>query len=156
MHLKWSSKFEHKPGKWVFVPSGECAAVGTKIKAAVEKNWDIPKFYFHLRSGGHVEAIKTHLKHRYFLHADIQDFFGSINRSRITRHIGEWFPYEIAREMANASTVKDPRRFEAVYRSIWLYSVAGTGWVMSRSQQTRQVFDLPEQKNDLCSQRLRG
>lgn len=143
MHLKWSSKFELKPGKWVFVPSAECAAEGTKVKAAVEKNWDIPKFYFHLRSGGHVEAIKTHLKHRYFLHADIQDFFGSINRSRITRHIGEWFPYEIAREMANASTVKHPddsKRYIVPYGFIQSQALAGL--CLDRSKLGRYLTSL--------------
>jgi Reverse transcriptase (RNA-dependent DNA polymerase) len=128
MHSKWSTKFELKPGKWVFVPTAESAAEGAKIKASVEKNWNIPCFYFHLRSGGHVKAIKTHLKHRYFLHADIQDFFGSINRSRITRHLGEWFPYEVSREMANASTVKypdDPKRYIVPYGFVQSQAVAG-------------------------------
>jgi hypothetical protein len=107
---KWSSKFELKPGtgKWVFVPTKESKETGTKIKAAIQECWSPPSYYFHLRSGGHVEAVKSHLGHTTFLHVDIQDFFGSINRSRVTRNLKAKFSYEVAREIANASTVRHP------------------------------------------------
>ena len=108
MIQKWASKFELKPGKWVFVPTLDSIDAGSKIKKAIEAFWTPPPYYFHLRSGGHVEAIKSHLGHTSFLHIDIQDFFGSINRSRVTRCLRPKFGYEIAREMANASTVRHP------------------------------------------------
>ena len=85
MHPKWVNRFELKPGRWVFEPSAESKALGQKIKAAVEKAWRPPNFYFHLRSGGHVEAVRSHLENTHFLRVDIQDFFGSVNRTRITR-----------------------------------------------------------------------
>ena len=50
-----------------------------------------------------------HLKHTQFLRVDIQDFFGSINRTRVTRCLKDKFSYSVAREFANASTVPDPR-----------------------------------------------
>lgn len=105
---KWSSKFELKPGKWVFVPTEESKATGAKIKAAIQGCWSPPPYYYHLRSGGHVEAVKSHLGHTTFLHVDIQDFFGSINRSRVTRNLKAKVSYEVAREIANASTVRHP------------------------------------------------
>lgn len=105
---KWSSKFELKPGKWVFVPTEESKETGAKIKAAIQDCWSPPSYYYHLRSGGHVEAVKSHLGHTTFLHVDIQDFFGSINRSRVTRNLKAKFSYEVAREIANASTVRHP------------------------------------------------
>lgn len=108
MTLKWSSKFELKPGKWVFVPTLESIEVGSKIKTTLEGCWTPPPYYYHLRSGGHVAAIKSHLGHTSFLHLDIQDFFGSINRSRVTRCLRKKLGYKIAREMANASTVRHP------------------------------------------------
>lgn len=49
-----------------------------------------------------------YLKHPQFLRIDIQDFFGSINRTRVTRGLKDKFPYNVAREYANASTVPDP------------------------------------------------
>jgi len=108
LHPKWSTKFELKPGKWVFVPTSESIEEGRKIKKAIEDYWEPPRYYYHLRSGGHVEAIKSHLKHNSFLHFDIQDFFGSINRSRVTRTLIGKFSYENARAMAHASTVRHP------------------------------------------------
>lgn len=108
MPIKWSSKFELRPGKWVFVPTPESIDTGKEIKRALEKCWIPPPYYFHLRAGGHVEALRSHLKHSHFLRIDIQDFFGSINRTRVTRSLKKKFPYKIAREYANASTVPDP------------------------------------------------
>lgn len=105
---KWTFKFELKPGKWVFVPTSDSIKTGSKIKKAIETCWTPPPYYFHLRSGGHVAAIKSHLAHTSFLHIDIQDFFGSINRSRVTRCLRSKLGYNIAREMASASTVRHP------------------------------------------------
>jgi hypothetical protein len=108
MNPKWSSKFELKPGKWVFIPTPDAVATGKKIKRAIEKCWRPPSYYFHLRAGGHVEALRSHLVHDNFLRIDIQDFFGSISRTRVTRCLKEKFGYTIARACANASTVPDP------------------------------------------------
>lgn len=108
MNPKWSSKFELKPGRWVFVPTPEAVATGKKVKRAIEKCWRPPSYYFHLRAGGHVEALRSHLGHDVFLHIDIQDFFGSISRTRVTRCLKDKFGYNTARTYANASTVPDP------------------------------------------------
>lgn len=108
MNPKWSSKFELKPGKWVFVPTAGSVVEGKKIKKAIEMCWTPPSYYFHLRAGGHVEALRSHLAHENFLRIDIKDFFGSINRTRITRCLKSKFSYSIARAYANASTVPDP------------------------------------------------
>lgn len=108
MNPKWSSKFELKPGKWVFVPTAGSVVEGKKIKKAIEMCWTPPSYYFHLKAGGHVEALRSHLAHEKFLRIDIKDFFGSINRTRITRCLKSKFSYSIARAFANASTVPDP------------------------------------------------
>ncbi|RYF61168.1 MAG: hypothetical protein EOO27_03170, partial [Comamonadaceae bacterium] len=109
MNTKWASKFELKPGKWVFVPTAESVAEGKKIKKAIEERWTPPPYYFHLRAGGHVEALRMHLKHTCFARIDIQDFFGSINRTRVTRCLTSKFGYAVARAYANASTVPAPK-----------------------------------------------
>jgi len=105
---KWTSKFELKPGRWVFVPTPEAIADGKKIKKQLEARWAAPEYYFHLRAGGHVAGLKSHLSHSNFLHLDVEDFFGNINRSRITRCLKSRFGYKDAREWANASTVSHP------------------------------------------------
>lgn len=108
MNPKWSSKFELRPGKWVFVPTASALLEGKRIKKALEKCWKPPSYYFHLRAGGHVEALRSHLAHDNFLHIDIQNFFGSISRTKVTRCLKDKFSYAIARSYANASTVADP------------------------------------------------
>jgi hypothetical protein len=108
MNPKWSSKFELKPGRWVFVPTPDSVVTGKKIKRAIEKCWHPPSYFFHLKAGGHVEALRSHLRHDNFLRIDIQDFFGSISRTRATRCLKDKFGYTVARAYANASTVPDP------------------------------------------------
>jgi Reverse transcriptase (RNA-dependent DNA polymerase) len=108
MTQKWANKFERKPGKWVFEPTDEYRSIGEDIKNAVKKAWKAPSYYFHLRDGGHVKALRLHTKNQYFVRFDIEDFFGSINRSRVTRCLKEHFSFEDARRMANDSTVQHP------------------------------------------------
>jgi hypothetical protein len=105
---KWVSKFQIKPNSWVFVPNKENIQYGNSLKLSIEKHWSAPNFYYHLNNGGHVKALKSHTEHYFFIHLDIKDFFGSINRSRITRCLKEYFEHSIAREMAIASTVRLP------------------------------------------------
>lgn len=104
----WDTKFELKPDTWVFVPTLDTAKAGKEIKRAVERVWKPPTNYFHLKAGGHVKALQAHLPNVVFAHLDIQNFFGSINKSRVTRCLKEFFGYEEARRMANISTVMHP------------------------------------------------
>jgi hypothetical protein len=106
---KWSSKFELKPGRWVFVPTDEARLIGKHLKSAVEKVWTPPEFFYHLRRGGHVEAMRLHTGNTRFLKVDIENFFGSINKSRVTRALKSKFGYPQARSWANASIVRDPQ-----------------------------------------------
>lgn len=104
----WASKFEIKPGTWVFVPTTDAIKSGREIKYKISKRWSAPKNYYHLREGGHVNAIRVHLENSFFCRVDIQNFFGSINRSRITRCLKDLFSYNEAREITNLSTVVHP------------------------------------------------
>jgi Reverse transcriptase (RNA-dependent DNA polymerase) len=108
MTPRWSSKFELKPGRWVFVPTPAAVAEGQVIKAAIEDRWSPPDNYFHFRAGGHVAALRSHLDHSHFLRLDIQDFFGSVNATRVTRCLKPIFGYAVARHWAKASTVPHP------------------------------------------------
>ncbi len=108
MKIKWQHKYEMAPGKWVFVPTEESRVEGNRIKKAIESRWFPPSYYFHLRCGGHLAALYSHIESQFFLRLDIQDFFGSVNRSRVTRCLKNFFDYDEARRMANASTVKHP------------------------------------------------
>lgn len=105
---KWASKFRIKPGTWVFCPTEESKEYGTRIKKNLERLWIAPAYYYHHQRGGHVEALKSHTANTYFIHLDIRKFFNSINRSRITRSLVPLFGYDLAREIAINSTVKNP------------------------------------------------
>jgi hypothetical protein len=108
---KWSNRFELKPGRWVFVPTVESVETGRQIKKALEVKWKAPAYYYHLRDGGHVAALKAHLGQSAFLHLDIHNFFGSINKTRVTRCLRPIVGYKRARDWAIASTVPDPFDF---------------------------------------------
>lgn len=82
--------------------------MGREIKRAIEARWDVPPNYYHLLPGGHVEALRIHTENTWFIHLDIKNFFGSINRSRITRCLKNLFGYSLAREITNLSTVIHP------------------------------------------------
>lgn len=114
-HERWNSKFQIKPGTWVFVPTEETIAKGQQIKKQIEAFWKPPKHYYHLQKGGHIRALRKHLHHRYFIHLDIQNFFGQINRSRVTRSLKGHISYKEAREIAVESTVRLPESKAAVY-----------------------------------------
>jgi len=105
---KWVTRFELKPGTWVFVPTDEARQLGYAIKQLIEERWRPPKNYFHLTSGGHVRAIHSHLENKFFVHLDIQNFFGQVSATRVTRWLKPLVGYEKAREFAKASTVAHP------------------------------------------------
>ncbi|MFC7421615.1 reverse transcriptase domain-containing protein [Iodobacter arcticus] len=108
MSPKWSSKFEIKPGRWVFVPTPAAIENGNKIKKTIEACWIPPSNYYHLKDGGHVEAIKIHLRNTQFIHLDITNFFGCVSKNRITRNLKGLVGYEAAKEIAESSTVLRP------------------------------------------------
>jgi hypothetical protein len=112
---RWISKFKIKPYSWVFVPNKETIQEGRSIKSSIEKQWSSPVFYYHLRDGGHVKALKAHMENQFFIHLDIQDFFGSINRSRVTRCLKGYYSYEDSRDIAIASTVRVPENTDKKY-----------------------------------------
>ena len=81
---------------------------GTALKASIESRWKPPSFYYHLRDGGHVKALQSHISHKFFLHLDISNFFGCINRSRVTRCLKGMYSYRNSRDIALRSTVIHP------------------------------------------------
>lgn len=102
----WSNRFEVKPARWVYNPTPESRSVGYEIIKLLNSHWDKPFYYYHLRSGGHIEALSLHLENKFFSTVDIKDFFGSISRTRITRALKKFLKYDDARKIAKISTVK--------------------------------------------------
>ncbi|PPT91296.1 hypothetical protein XaraCFBP7407_21875 [Xanthomonas arboricola pv. arracaciae] len=105
---RWEHRFQVKPGRWVYVPTRIGKASGEVIRLAVSQVWSPPPFYFHLRGGGHVAALHRHTAHQYFFRCDLDDFFGRIDQSRLTRCLKRRFSYADARQMARESVVINP------------------------------------------------
>lgn len=108
MPAKWVHRYESKPGRWVFNPSPESRAHGAEIKGLVEEHWKAPAYYYHLKRGGHVAALRRHEKNSHFFKVDLADFFGSISRSRVSRALKDYVSHAEARRLATASTVRHP------------------------------------------------
>lgn len=104
----WEHKFELKKNRWVFVPTKEMTLFGKKLHKIIRSKWRAPSYYYHLRNGGHVVSAKIHLESKYFSLIDIKNFFESTSQSRITRELKKIMPYENARKIAKASTVRVP------------------------------------------------
>jgi hypothetical protein len=115
LHEKWITKFSLKGKTWVFVPNDESITFGAALKQAIEEHWKIPHNYYHFKEGGHVAALRQHIHNSFFLRLDIDNFFGQINRSRITRNLNTFCTYANARQYAIESTVRDPDSKEAKY-----------------------------------------
>ncbi len=84
-------------GKIIFVPTERCERKGQRIIDHISKSVDFPEYFYHYTVGGHVSALHNHRQHALFFKIDIQNFFYSINRTRVMRALR-------SRGMAGAST----------------------------------------------------
>ncbi len=107
----WLNRFEIKPGRWVYNPTPEARKNGSIIVGYLNTAWEKPSYYYHLRDGGHVAALRVHEPSHYFATIDLQDFFGHISRSRVTRALKSIVGYKAARKVAKISTVKAPEGY---------------------------------------------
>jgi len=107
--------YEHKfflpKGSQVFVPSVLGRRAGVAVHAEVRRRWRPPHYFYHLRPGGHVAALRGHLHNRCFATLDISCFFDSITRARIHRALRSiGIGHDRAWEIAQESTVEKTLR----------------------------------------------
>jgi hypothetical protein len=117
----------------------------------VEARWRPPKNYFHLTNGGHVKAIGAHVHNTVFAHLDIQDFFGHINASRVTRWLKPLVGYSKAREFAKASTVAHPDHGGVVLPFGFVQSPILASLCLFHSALGRCIVELPQELGVLVS-----
>lgn len=98
-----------RKGKPVFVPTETGRRIGREIKSKIESMHHFDEFQFHLRKGGHVAAIHSHLEGRYFAKVDIANFFYSISRRRVQSALAR-IGLDSPRFFAKWSTVRNPYR----------------------------------------------
>lgn len=86
MQQFYKHKYESpkKPGTLIFVQTdNERAAAGIMV-GALAKRWPAPKYFYHLASGGHLKLLHLHKHDRYFARLDIEKFFGTITRNKVS------------------------------------------------------------------------
>ena len=105
--LNYEYKYNIGNGKPVFVPSDRGRKIGLQIKQVVERNFELDSFFYHMKRGGHVAALHAHRPHMYFGRIDIENFFYSIGRNKVTRALHE-IGIEKARTYGKWSCVKNP------------------------------------------------
>lgn len=99
--------FVNEKGKPVFAPSDRGREIGYELKEELERISDLPQFYYHLRRGTHVRALRQLRQKRYFARLDFANFFYTVGRNRVQRALRE---LGMARSeyYAKWSTVKNP------------------------------------------------
>jgi hypothetical protein len=73
-----------KRGKWIFVPNERSKRKGERILKYFSRA-KFPSYFYHYQPGGHVAALHAHLHNGLFFKIDIQNFYYSIARMRVTR-----------------------------------------------------------------------
>ena len=101
-------KFKYRSrGKIIFVPNEKCERRGRRMLKFFSKRVDFPDYFYHYRAGGHVAAMHTHINNSLFFKIDIQNFYNSIARMRVTRALRAW-AYPGAGTFAKWSCVANP------------------------------------------------
>ena len=110
MPVKYEN-YEHKisvKGKIAFVPTKECRKIGKELIRDIMKVWQpAPIYYNHFRAGGHVAALHKHRPNNYFAKFDLENFFYSIAKNRVSRCLKS-IGIKNYREHAKISSVKNP------------------------------------------------
>lgn len=83
MPVFYSAKYQDANGRWIYTQNKDQKAEGDRITRWVLNKWQPHAIYYHFRSGGHVEAVRLHLEHRFFLKSDIHQFFNHVSRGKI-------------------------------------------------------------------------
>jgi Reverse transcriptase (RNA-dependent DNA polymerase) len=107
MQINYDYKFEIKPGRYVYIQSREARDRARVLLKRVRIKYKPNAIFYHLgEQGGHVEAMRIHHGNKYFSRYDIDDFFGHVTRTKVTRslcNIG--FRRDVAFDMAIESVV---------------------------------------------------
>jgi hypothetical protein len=105
MLINYKPKYQTR-GKWIFVPTDQCERKGRRIIKYFSR-FQFPDYFYHYKAGGHVAAMHAHLGNKLFFKIDIQNFYYSIARMRVTRVLRS-YQYPGANTLAMWSTVRNP------------------------------------------------
>src|SRR5260370_34680526 len=100
-HIRYATR-----GRSIFVRTEQCERKGRRIIKYFSR-FKFPHFFYHYKTGGHVAALHAHLENKLFFKSDIQNFYYSIARMRVTRALRS-YRYPGANTLAMWSTVRNP------------------------------------------------
>jgi hypothetical protein len=106
MIINYDFKYPSR-GKWFFVPNEKCERRGRRMLQFFQKRVVFPDYMYHFKKGGHVAALHAHLNNHLFFKIDIQNFYYSIARMRVTRALRQWH-YPGAGTFSMWSCVRNP------------------------------------------------
>ena len=113
------SRFQLPNGKWAYVQAAGLIVPAQEHIARIHRIWKPPQYFFHLRPGGHVAALRGHDGNTWLGKIDLASFFYNVTRHRVTRSLKKiGYSFRDADEFAVASTVRAPsgrRRFVLPY-----------------------------------------
>ena len=105
--------------KWAYIQVDELAAGAKEHLRQIRRRWTAPEYFYHLRPGGHVAALRLHQVNTWYGKVDLSKFFSNVTRNRLTRCLKRvGFSFRDAEEFAVASTVcvdATSRRFSLPY-----------------------------------------
>ena len=88
MEENYQYRFELKPGRFVFVPTVATIAFGRQVIDTVNSLWQPNGLFYHYgKRGGHVAAMRPHLKSRFFASVDLSNFFGNVTKTKVIRSL---------------------------------------------------------------------
>lgn len=112
----YTSRFLLKPGKYAYVQNPEYQKKARDFLEEAQGFWKPDKWYYHYASGGHVAAVRSHLKSGVFAHLDISSFYNSVTKAKIIRSLKMiGYSFVEANEIAAESTVLMEGRYVLPY-----------------------------------------
>lgn len=73
--------------KWAFEQVPELAKSAENQMRKIKHLWKPPAHFYHLKSGGHVAAVQSHLTNKYFAKIDLSRFYERVSRNRIIKRL---------------------------------------------------------------------
>lgn len=103
-------------GKWAFEQEPDLIDSAENWMRLIRGRWTPPNYFFHLRSGGHVAAVQSHLESNSFAKIDLRRFFEQVTKNRVIKRLSRLgFPPEDAIDFAVASTIRKEKNGRDVF-----------------------------------------
>lgn len=112
----YSAKIPLGNGKYAYEQDQVYREKGEAHVSLIKKRWEPPTNYFHLRSGGHVEALKRHIQCNFFSKIDLKRFYYHVTKNKILRSLKKiGFSFDDADQISRESVVLTEQGFALPY-----------------------------------------